>query len=181
MTWDTAPMADPFDVAVGYAIAKHGVSLSMAETLAKQHFDEQQAPPDATERELVRKIRAAMQTFRAEKGRDPERLQVIGKADIGMDSAKEPLGESKTTGESFASTESRLAALTTATARELTNKLATRAHARDPSRPFAWHLGRIFETRPELYESENQVSDLASRRRYATTPSDMGLDSPRTR
>jgi hypothetical protein len=176
MTWDTAPMADPFDVAVGYAIAKHGVSLSVAETLAKQHFGEQQAPPDATERELLRKIRAAMQTFRAEKGRDPERLQVIGKADTGMDHAKELLGENKTTGESRARTESRLAALTTATARELAMELAARAHARDPSRSLEWHLGMVYQQRPELYESENRVSDLVSKRRYAATPADVGLE-----
>jgi hypothetical protein len=60
-------------------------------------------------------------------------------------------------------------ALTTATARELANELAARAHARDPSRPLEWHLGMVYQQRPELYESETRVSDLASKGRYAAT------------
>jgi hypothetical protein len=110
----------------------------------------------------------------AERHGDNAAKVTLSKADGGID--RDLLSEPKTGRESPAGTESRLAALTTATARELANELATQAHARDPSRPFAWHLGMIFETRPELYESENRVSDLASKRRYAATPSDVGLD-----
>jgi hypothetical protein len=77
---------DIFDAAVGYAISKHGVDLDTAEAIAKQHLDgDEQPPADATERVLLRKIRIAMQEFRKQKGRDPERLQVIGKADTGVE------------------------------------------------------------------------------------------------
>jgi hypothetical protein len=86
------------------------------------------------------------------------------------------LSGNKMSGESLARTDSRLAALTTATARALANELASQAHARDPSRPLEWHLGMVYQQRPELYESENRVSDLVSKRRYAATPSDVGLD-----
>jgi hypothetical protein len=34
----------------------------------------------------------------------------------------------------------------------------------------------VYQQRPELYESENRVSDLVSERRYAATPNDVALD-----
>jgi len=89
-------------------------------------------------------------------------------ANTGIERAQEWLASIK-------STESKEAAYRTAASRALAEELAARAHARDPSRSMEWHLGMVYQQRPELYESENRVSDLASKRRYAATPSDVGL------
>jgi hypothetical protein len=83
-----------------------------------------------------------------------------------------------TSPESPARIEDKLTVLSVVSARMLAQELAACAHSRDPSRPLEWHLGMVYQQRPELYGSENRLSDLVSKRRYAATPNDMALDYP---
>jgi hypothetical protein len=51
-----------------------------------------------------------------------------------------------------------------------------RAQAVEEGREWSLRRGMVYQQRPELYESENRVSDLVSERRYAATPNDVALD-----
>jgi hypothetical protein len=89
----------------------------------------------------------------AERHGDDVAKVTLSKAEEGIDRG---LLSAVTASESPAHIEDQLTVLSVVSARMLAEELAARAHFRDPSKPLEWHLGMVYQQRPELYESENR-------------------------